>query len=102
MIDREDDLQIGVKSTAILFGDADKLIIGVIQITFLLTMLIIGNKLELSSYYYLGLVVATGLIVYQHKLIRDREPEQCLKAFLNNHWIGVAIFAGVILHYWFT
>ena len=100
MIDREDDLQIGVKSTAILFGEADKLIIGIIQITFLLTMLIIGNKLELSSYYYLGLVVATGLIVYQHKLIRDREPEQCLKAFLNNHWIGVAIFAGVVLHYW--
>lgn len=102
MIDREDDLQIGVKSTAILFGDADKLIVGVIQATFLLTMLIIGNKLELSSYYYLGLVVAIGLIIYQHKLIRDREPEQCLKAFLNNHWIGVAIFAGVVLHYWST
>jgi len=99
MIDREEDLQIGVKSTAILFGEADKLIIGVIQGTFILTMLIIGNKLELSSYYYIGLLVASGLLVYQHKLIRDREPAQCLKAFLNNHWIGVAVFAGVVLHY---
>ena len=99
MIDRDDDLQIGVKSTAILFGDADKLIIGVIQGTFLLTMLIVGNKLELSGIYFLSLLVAAGLMGYQHKLIKDREPDQCLKAFLNNHWIGVAIFAGIYLHY---
>lgn len=99
MIDRDDDLQIGVKSTAILFGDADRMIIGVIQATFLLTMLIVGNKLELGGIYYLSLLVAAGLMGYQHKLIKDREPEQCFKAFLNNHWIGVAIFAGIFMHY---
>lgn len=99
MIDREDDLQLGVKSTAILFGDADKLIIGVIQGTFALTLLIVGSKLELSGVYYLSVLVAVGLMGYQHKLIKDREPDQCLKAFLNNHWIGATIFAGIYLHY---
>ena len=101
MIDREDDLQIGVKSTAILFGEADKLIIAVIQGTFLLTMVIIANKLEMGGFFYLGLLVAAGLIFYQLKLIKDREPAQCLKAFLNNHWIGAAIFAGIVLQYYF-
>ena len=99
MVDREDDLQIGVKSTAILFGEADKLIIGAIQGTFIFTMLIIGNKLELGLYYYLGLSAATALIVYQQYLIRDREPDQCLKAFQNNHWLGLAVFAGITLNY---
>ena len=102
MIDRDDDLQLGVKSTAILFGEADKVIIAVIQATFLLTLLITGNKLELGGMYYLGLLVAAGLMGYQHKLIKDREPDQCLKAFQHNHWVGVAIFAGIYLHYLFT
>jgi len=97
MVDREDDLQIGVKSTAILFGDADKLVI--IQVTFILTMMIIGGKLDMGLYYYLGLSVATGLLLYQQYLIRDREPDQCFKAFLNNNWVGLAIFAGITLHY---
>ena len=101
MIDRDDDLQLGVKSTAILFGEADKLIIGVIQGTFLLTLVIVGNKLELSGMYFLGLLVAAGLMVYQHKLIKDREPDQCLKAFQHNHWVGAAIFAGIYLHFLF-
>jgi len=102
MIDREDDLQLGVKSTAILFGEADKLVIGVIQGTFVLTLLIIGSKLELSTFYYLGILAAVGLMGYQQKLIKDREPDQCLKAFLNNHWIGVSIFAGIYLHFLFV
>lgn len=99
MIDRDDDLQIGVKSTAILFGDADKLVIGIIQATFLLTLLIIGNKAEMGLYFHLGVLVAMGFMLYQQRLIRDREPALCLKAFLNNHWVGVAIFTGVVLHY---
>ncbi len=99
MIDREDDLQLGVKSTAILFGEADKLIIGVIQATFVLTLLIVGNKLELGSIYYLSILVSVGLMGYQHKLIKDREPDQCLKAFLNNHWVGATIFAGIYLNF---
>lgn len=102
MIDRDDDLQLGVKSTAILFGEADKVIIGVIQLTFLLTLVIVGNKLELGNVYYLSLLVAGGLMGYQQKLIKDREPDQCLKAFQNNHWVGATIFAGVFLHFFFT
>jgi 4-hydroxybenzoate polyprenyltransferase len=99
MVDREDDMQIGVKSTAILFGEADKLIIAGIQATFIFTMMIIGNKLDMGLYYYLGLSAATALIIYQQYLIRDREPDQCLKAFQNNHWLGLAVFAGITLHY---
>ncbi|HEY5603166.1 MAG TPA: 4-hydroxybenzoate octaprenyltransferase [Gammaproteobacteria bacterium] len=99
MVDREDDLQVGVKSTALLFGEADTLIIGVIQGTFILTLLIVGNKLDLGMFYYLGLVAATVLLIYQQFLIRDREPDQCFKAFLNNNWVGLAIFAGIVAHY---
>ena len=102
MVDIKDDLKIGVKSTAILFGDADRIIIGSIQIMFLLTMWIVGNKLGLGLFYFVGLLLASGLGVYQQYLIRNREPEQCFKAFLNNHWFGAIIFAGLVLNFWFT
>jgi 4-hydroxybenzoate polyprenyltransferase len=101
MVDIEDDLKIGVKSTAILFGDADRIVIGSMQVIFLITMVIVGNKLDLGFYYYCGLLVAALLVVYQQFLIRDRDPEGCFKAFLNNHWFGAVIFAGLVLHYWF-
>ncbi len=102
MVDIEDDLKVGVKSTAILFGDADRMIIGSIQVMFLLTLWIIGNKLELGLFYFLSLLAATGLGVYQQWLIRDRNPEGCFKAFLNNHWLGAIIFVGLVLHYAFA
>jgi 4-hydroxybenzoate polyprenyltransferase len=102
MVDIEDDLKIGVKSTAILFGDADRVIIGSLQFMLLLTLWIIGNKLGLGLFYFLGILAAAGLSVYQQYLIRDRSPEGCFKAFLNNHWFGAVIFAGLVLHYWFT
>jgi len=101
MVDIEDDLKIGVKSTAILFGDADRIIIGGMQVIFLITMVIVGSRLELGFYYYCGLLAAALLVVYQQFLIRDRDPEGCFKAFLNNHWFGAVIFAGLVLHYWF-
>jgi 4-hydroxybenzoate polyprenyltransferase len=100
MVDREDDLRIGVKSTAILFGDADTVIIGAIQVLFFITLMIVGNKLELSWYYYFGLMAAMGFAVYQQYLLRDREPDKCLKAFLNNNLVGAMIFVGIVLHYW--
>jgi 4-hydroxybenzoate polyprenyltransferase len=102
MVDIEDDLKIGVKSTAILFGDADRLIIGSMQVMFLITMVIVGNRLELGLYYFAGLAAASLLIIYQQFLIRGRDPEGCFKAFLNNHWFGAVIFAGLVLHYWFV
>jgi 4-hydroxybenzoate polyprenyltransferase len=99
MVDRDDDIRIGVKSTAILFGDSDVMIIGAIQVLFFITLLIVGNKLQLGAYYYAGVLVATGFAVYQQYLIREREPGQCLKAFLNNNWVGAAVFVGIVLHY---
>lgn len=100
MVDVEDDLKIGVKSTAILFGDADRLIIGSMQVMFLITMVIVGSRLELGLYYFAGLLAASLLVVYQQFLIRNRDPEGCFKAFLNNHWFGAVIFAGLVMHYW--
>lgn len=100
MVDREDDVKIGVRSTAILFGDADRVIIGIIQALLLLTLWIVGNKAELGIYYNLGLLAAAGLAVYQQYLIRDRDVHGCFQAFLNNHWFGAVIFVGLVLDYW--
>ncbi|MDP3516192.1 MAG: 4-hydroxybenzoate octaprenyltransferase [Pseudohongiella sp.] len=97
MVDREYDLQIGVKSTAILFGDADKVMIGMLQGMFVLALLLVGRSLGLNLWYYLGVFVASGLLIYQQFLIRDRQPDACFRAFLNNHWVGLAVFAGVVL-----
>ncbi len=101
MVDREYDLKIGMKSTAILFDDADRLIIGILQGLVLLVLIIIGGKLELSWIYYLSLVVAAGFFLYQQYLIRDRKAELCFQAFLNNNWFGATVFAGIGLHYLF-
>lgn len=101
MVDREDDLRIGVKSTAILFGSADRLIIGIIQAMLVVAMLFIGRLSDLSGFYYAGISICVGLIVWQQYLIREREPAQCFQAFLNNHWLGLAWFAGVFLDYQF-
>ncbi len=101
MADREDDLKIGVKSTAILFGDDDRVIQGILQVAYLLVMVLIGHQLELSAVYYLGLVIVAALFIYQQFLSRQREPKACLKAFLNNNWVGLVIFASLVLHYLF-
>ncbi len=100
MADREDDLKIGVKSTAILFGDADRLIIGMIQALLMLNLILIGNRAELGLYYYLGLLAASGFAIYQQYLIKDRERTKCFQAFLNNNWFGLSVFVGVFIDYW--
>ncbi|WP_297808074.1 4-hydroxybenzoate octaprenyltransferase [uncultured Methylophaga sp.] len=99
MADREDDLLAGIKSTAVLFGDDDLKIQGLLQGAYIVVMLLIGQQLELSVFYYLGLLIAAGLFVYQQYLSRHREPKACLRAFLNNHYVGLAIFASLVLHY---
>jgi len=99
MVDRPDDLRIGVKSTAILFGEADRHLIALIQGLFFVVMIMIGRQMQLGVYYYAGLVTAMGLAGYQLWLIRRRDPGECLKAFLNNNWFGMAIFAGIVVHY---
>jgi len=99
MVDREDDIKIGVKTTAILFDDADRTIIASIQIMILLSQILAGVKLELGKYYYAGIAIASILSIYQQYLIKDRIPENCFRAFLNNQWYGMVIFAGLYLHY---
>lgn len=99
MVDRDDDVKIGVKSTAILFGDLDKAIIGALQVLTLVILVLVGVQLSLSPVYYLGLAVAAVLFIYQQYLIRARERDPCFKAFLNNHYAGLAIFVGIFLHY---
>ena len=100
MVDRDDDLKLGVKSTAILFGDYDRLMIAMFQVLALLALLLVGLDLEMSGYYYLGLLVAALLMTYEQFLIADRVPAHCFSAFLHNHWIGAVVFAGIMAHYY--
>lgn len=99
MVDREDDLRIGIKSTAILFDDADRLMIGLVQAMFMLVLIIVGWRLELGLPYAASLAVATALMAYHQYLIRDRSPQMCLQAFHHNNWVGFVIFAGLALAY---
>lgn len=100
MVDREDDLRIGVKSTAILFGEYDRLMVALFQLLFILALVLIGLDLEFNPYYYAGLAAATLLLGFQQFLIADRAPPHCFVAFLNNHWVGALIFAGIMGHYY--
>ncbi|MBD8872651.1 4-hydroxybenzoate octaprenyltransferase [Rhodanobacter sp. DHB23] len=97
MVDREDDLKAGAKSTAILFGDADLPILGVLMATLLLAMLFVGQRAQLGWPYWLSLLVATGLFAYQLWLIRKRERGPCLAAFRHNNWWGLAVWIGIAL-----
>ncbi len=102
MVDRDDDIVLGVKSTAILFGDADRQILGLLQVLLLICLVMIGHQSGLGWYYYGSLVIAALLALYQQGLIRYREREGCFRAFLNNNWFGAVIFMGILLHYLFA
>ncbi|MDM5133821.1 4-hydroxybenzoate polyprenyltransferase [Aeromonas piscicola] len=99
MVDRDDDLRLGLKSSAILFGRHDKRIIGVLQLATLLILLAVGQLSGLGSSYYWSLLAAAALFVYQQRLIRERQREACFQAFLNNNYVGALVFAGVALNY---
>ena len=99
MVDKDDDLKIGVKSTAILFGDYDRHIMGGLQIVILALLILVGQMKALSEIYYLGLIFAALFSIYQQKLIFHREKSACFKAFLNNNWFGLVIFIGLLLNY---
>jgi 4-hydroxybenzoate polyprenyltransferase len=102
MADREDDLRIGVNSTAILFGDADVFIISILHVVLLLSLLLVGEVAALGNWYRLSLLVVALFMLYQHGLIRNRVPEKCHQAFLNNHYIGATVFIGILLSYTFS
>lgn len=98
MVDRDDDIKIGVKSTAILFGCYDRLIIGLLQLATLLLLLMVGYYAGLSWVYYGAVLLAGILFVYQQKLIAGRERNPCFRAFLNNNYVGLVLFSGIVFH----
>ncbi|WP_338558947.1 4-hydroxybenzoate octaprenyltransferase [Erwinia sp. E_sp_B01_3] len=97
MVDRDDDLKIGVKSTAILFGRFDRLIIGLLQLTTLILMALIGWMMQLGGAFYWSLLLAGALFIHQQKLIAGRERDPCFRAFLNNNLVGMVLFIGIAL-----
>ena len=99
MADREDDLKIGIKSTAILFGEADRVIIATLQGLALLCLLLAGLRFGLGQWFHLGLVIAALCFVWEFWATRSRKAAICFKAFLHNHWAGLAILAGIVLDY---
>jgi 4-hydroxybenzoate polyprenyltransferase len=100
MVDRDDDLKIGVKSTAILFGRYDKLIVGLLQLATLLLLVWVGYLAQLSGAFYWSLLLAGALFIHQQKQIATREREACFKAFLDNNYVGLVLFIGIALSYW--
>ncbi|WP_420822910.1 4-hydroxybenzoate octaprenyltransferase [Yersinia entomophaga] len=100
MVDRDDDLKIGVKSTAILFGQYDRLIVGLLQLATLLLMVIIGYLMHLGGAFYWSVLLAGALFIHQQKMIAKRQREPCFQAFLNNNYVGLVLFLGILLSYW--
>ncbi|WP_058912421.1 4-hydroxybenzoate octaprenyltransferase [Entomohabitans teleogrylli] len=99
MVDRDDDLKIGIKSTAILFGRYDKLIIGLLQIAVMILMALIGWLNGLGGAFYWSILLAGGLFAHQQKLIAGREREPCFRAFMNNNYVGLVLFLGLVVSY---
>ena len=102
MVDREDDVKIGVKSTAILFGEVDLFVIAGLQLVMLLGLVFVGFRAELGFWYYLSVAVAAAMMGWHLWLARDRQPAGCFEAFLKNHLIGMVVFIGIVLHYTFN
>ncbi|MDD5113364.1 MAG: 4-hydroxybenzoate octaprenyltransferase [Methylobacter sp.] len=100
MVDKDDDLKIGIKSTAILFGDYDRQIMAVLQLIIIGLLIAVGLMIAAGWAYFAGLAVAAGLFVYQQILIFNRDKVLCFKAFLNNNWFGVSVFVGLLVDYW--
>tara|TARA_R110002096_G_scaffold350012_4_gene543063 strand:+ start:331 stop:1203 length:873 start_codon:yes stop_codon:yes gene_type:complete len=100
MVDRKDDIKIGVKSTAILFGSSDRTIIGILQIFVLLALISVGIQAELRYWYFCSLFLVALFFIYQQILIYSRNPHDCFDAFLNNNYVGLIIFTGIAASYW--
>ena len=99
MVDRDDDISIGLKSTAILFGRFDLLILRLLKLLMIALLVVLGLKLQLSWPWYAGVAIAAALFVWQQYQVRNRDRDACFKAFLNNNWVGVAIWAGLLTSY---
>ena len=97
MVDRDDDLKLNVQSTAIVFGDMDTLLIGVMQVMVLAGLAMIGRTLGLHWQFYISLLLAAMLFAWQQWLARNRDRDGCFRAFINNHWVGLVVMAGILL-----
>src|SRR5690606_32135563 len=102
MVDREDDIRAGSKSTAVLFGDLDLVAQGVLYTLVLVTLALVGHQAGLGTAYWMGLGAATVLVVQEFVMTRRRERAACFRAFLHNNWVGAAVFAGIALHFAFA
>jgi 4-hydroxybenzoate polyprenyltransferase len=100
MVDREDDLNIGIKTSALTFGRFDVMAVMVCHGIFLVILALVGVRLKMGFLYFLGLAVAGGLVLHQYQRIKNREPQQCFKAFLHNNWVGASVFLGIAADYW--
>ncbi|MGH8729171.1 MAG: 4-hydroxybenzoate octaprenyltransferase [Burkholderiales bacterium] len=100
MVDREDDRKIGIKTSAITFGRFDVTAVMVCHGIFLVILALVGGWLKLGALYFLGVALAGGLVLHQYQLIKNREPQQCFKAFLHNSWVGASVFLGIAADYW--
>lgn len=99
MVDREDDIRMGARSTAILFGEMDLVAQGVLYAGFLFGLVLLGQRADLGAYYYYGVAAAALLVALQFWIARGRDRAGCFRAFLANHWVGMAVFAGIAAHY---
>lgn len=99
MVDRDDDLEIGVKSTAILFGDYDRLITSFLQLFVVFVLMLMGYQFKLGVFFFLGTVAVAGFFGYQQILIADRNRKGCFEAFLNNQWVGLVVFISIVADY---
>jgi 4-hydroxybenzoate polyprenyltransferase len=99
MVDRDDDIRAGSKSTAILFGDLDLVAQGVLYALFLAALWLVGRQAQLGPWYWGALVVAALLVAYEFRIARHRERDACFRAFLHNNWVGAALFAGIAIHH---
>lgn len=99
MVDRDDDVKIGIKSTAVLFGDADRLVIGALQGLTVLAWLLAGQRFGLGAPWFLAVAAAAGLFIWHQLMIRERRREDCFRAFRHNNWVGLILFAGAVAHF---
>lgn len=99
MVDRDDDLKIGIRSTAILFGDADRQVIATLQGMTIAILFLLGAQLKMGAFFYLGLIIACGLFAWQFVQTKQKDKVSCFKAFLHNHYVGLAICMGIMLNY---
>jgi 4-hydroxybenzoate polyprenyltransferase len=99
MVDRDDDLRMGAKSTAILFGELDLVALGVLYALFFTALALVGQRAGLGTWYWRGLMLALALVAYEFWIARGRDRDGCFRAFAHNHWVGAAVFAGIALDY---